>query len=317
MDLVTGVGANGNIWVVDGYGPGGANYVDYLTACGGCPTISVGPATVPFGTVGTAYPSTTFTQTGGIGTITWSETGTLPTGMNFSGGVLSGTPTQPGSFPITVTATDANGCTGSQDYTLTIYPEVIATAATADPVSGMAALTLNFTGSATGGDGVYTYDWDFGDGTVHSPAQNPSHTYYAGGNYTVTFTVTDGLGNVATDAHLVINVTQPAVPLLVNSYDDKGRSQCCVNTITGEYQWYIYKGVGAGNTYTGTLQVLNGRTLFKSFPADPQGILYATFDPLNSRARGYHSLGTVYSALADSNTKNNPACGSGGPYIEN
>jgi len=194
-----------------------------------------------------------------------------------------------------------------------VYPPVVATEATVGPVAGMAPLTVPFTGSATGGNGVYTYDWNFGDGTAHSPAQNPSHTYYAGGSYTVTFTATDGLGSSGTDSHLVINVTQPAVPLLVNAYDDNKRSQFCVNTITGEYQWYIYKGVGAGSTYTGTLQVLNGRTLFKSFPADPQGILYATYDPYNSRARGYHSLGTVYSALADSNTKNNPACGSGGP----
>lgn len=86
----------------------------------GCPTITIGPASLLSGTVGAVYPSTTFTQSGSYGTITWSESGTLPTGMTFSDGTLSGTPAQNGSFPITITATDGNGCTRSQDYTLTI-----------------------------------------------------------------------------------------------------------------------------------------------------------------------------------------------------
>jgi hypothetical protein len=88
-----------------------------------CPTITVDPATIPAGTAGTAY-SQTFTQTGGVAPIAWSLTGTLPTGLNFntSTGVLSGTTVQIGSFPITVTATDTNGCTGSRAYTLVINP---------------------------------------------------------------------------------------------------------------------------------------------------------------------------------------------------
>jgi hypothetical protein len=51
--------------------------------------------------------SFTFTASG-YGTFTWSESGALPTGLAFEGstGTLSGTPTQTGSFPITVTATD-------------------------------------------------------------------------------------------------------------------------------------------------------------------------------------------------------------------
>ena len=40
--------------------------------------------------------------------------------MNFSVDTLSGTPTQTGSFPITVTATDANGCTAARDYLLVV-----------------------------------------------------------------------------------------------------------------------------------------------------------------------------------------------------
>ena len=88
----------------------------------GCQTITVNPTTIPNGTAGSPYTQT-FTQTSGIGTITWSVTGTLPTGHHARTartGVLSGTPTQIGSFPITITATDANGCTGTRAYTLVI-----------------------------------------------------------------------------------------------------------------------------------------------------------------------------------------------------
>ncbi len=86
-----------------------------------CQAVTVHPSTIPAGTAGTAY-SETFTQTGGNGTVTFSLTGTLPTGMSFTAGTatLSGTPTQVGSFTITVTATDENNCSGSRNYTLTI-----------------------------------------------------------------------------------------------------------------------------------------------------------------------------------------------------
>ncbi len=86
----------------------------------GCQTFSVGPAALPQGASGAVYPTTTFTAAGGIGTVAFTKTGTLPAGLDFTAGVLSGTPTQNGSFPITVTATDANGCTASRDYLVVV-----------------------------------------------------------------------------------------------------------------------------------------------------------------------------------------------------
>ncbi len=60
------------------------------------------------GTVGIPY-SHTFPSGGGIGAVTFVIlTGSLPPGitLNSSTGVLSGTPTSPGAFPITVQVTD-------------------------------------------------------------------------------------------------------------------------------------------------------------------------------------------------------------------
>src|SRR5207248_2983818 len=99
--------------------------------------------------------------TGGNGTVTWSETGTLPIGitLNSATGVLSGTPTQVGAYPIVVTATDANGCSGNDsasNYTLTIACNTITITnpATTSVQSGV-ALSAQFT--ATGNVGTLTW----------------------------------------------------------------------------------------------------------------------------------------------------------------
>ena len=49
--------------------------------------------------------------------------GALPTGLTLTpGGLLSGTPTQTGTFNFTVQTTDANGCKGARNYAMTIGP---------------------------------------------------------------------------------------------------------------------------------------------------------------------------------------------------
>jgi len=69
------------------------------------PTVNTTPPLPP----SVVNQSFTYTFTGsGYGAVTLSESGALPTGMAFnnSNATLSGTPTQTGSFPIVVTATD-------------------------------------------------------------------------------------------------------------------------------------------------------------------------------------------------------------------
>jgi PKD repeat protein len=68
--------------------------------------------------------------------------------------------------------------------------------ATATPTSGSAPLTVAFDGrSSSDPDGdLLTYDWDFGDGSAHSSAANPTHTYASAGTYTARLTVDDGTG---------------------------------------------------------------------------------------------------------------------------
>jgi uncharacterized protein YhjY with autotransporter beta-barrel domain len=52
----------------------------------------------------------------------FAATGTLPTGVSFntSTGVLSGTPTQAGTFPLSITATNSSGTSAAQPFTLQV-----------------------------------------------------------------------------------------------------------------------------------------------------------------------------------------------------
>ena len=81
---------------------------------------------------------------------------------------------------------------------------------TASFTSSCADLVCTFTDASSDGDGVIAaHQWGFGDGTG-STAANPSHTYTAGGTYTVSLRVTDDDGAIATASQTV--TVSPAEP---------------------------------------------------------------------------------------------------------
>jgi hypothetical protein len=82
-------------------------------------SITLSPATLTAGTIGSPY-SVTIAASGGTAPYTFATTGTLNPGLSFSAGTISGTPTTAGIANFTVTATDAKGATGSQAYSLTV-----------------------------------------------------------------------------------------------------------------------------------------------------------------------------------------------------
>ena len=101
--------------------------VDVCSQVQVCPAITLSPDTLPTGgPPGQAY-SATISATGGTAPYTFAVTsGTLPDGLTLdsNNGEISGTPTTSGTSDFTVTATDADGCTGSRVYTITINPVV-------------------------------------------------------------------------------------------------------------------------------------------------------------------------------------------------
>ena len=85
------------------------------TGTGTPPTFtSASSATFIVGLAGSFTPAAS-----GSPTPTITESGTLPSGVTFNGGVLSGTPTVAGVFQITFTATNTTGTT-TQSFTLTV-----------------------------------------------------------------------------------------------------------------------------------------------------------------------------------------------------
>lgn len=62
-------------------------------------------------------------------------------------------------------------------------------------------LTVTFTDGSVGAD---TYSWDFGDGNSSTEA-SPTHTYAAGGTYTVSLTVTNAGGSSTDSEELMVS----------------------------------------------------------------------------------------------------------------
>ncbi|GIU25128.1 immune inhibitor A [Shewanella schlegeliana] len=73
----------------------------------------------------------------------------------------------------------------------------------------------SFSADVSGGDGNYTYAWDFGTQDGVSTEAAPSYTYVSGGNYLVSLTVTDASGMSFTNniTVVVVSVAEPEKPV--------------------------------------------------------------------------------------------------------
>jgi hypothetical protein len=127
--------------------------------------IQISPGILPIATMNQGYLQS-FSAIGGSGGYTFSETGSLPNGMTFSNGVLSGTPTVVGTFPITITVTDSSLNTGKQTYNLVVNCAALAVSPSSVPPATAGVLYLQ-TFHVSGGTAPYT--WTLG-GTTNIPS---------------------------------------------------------------------------------------------------------------------------------------------------
>lgn len=198
-----------------GNGPFIANQSFTLTVA--APNLAIAPAAGSFA-AGYATPfSQSFAASGGIGPYSYALGGTLPAGvtLNTSTGTVSGTPTAPGSFAFTVTATDT-GATGAGapftaqgSYTLAVaVPNIAVTPATLPNATAGTAYSATLAGS--GAIAPYSFSLASGAlpaGVTLSATGTLSGTPTASGSFPFIVALRDANGQTGTASlTLIVNV---------------------------------------------------------------------------------------------------------------
>lgn len=132
--------------------------------------------------------------------------------------------TLPGNYPITLIATDVNGCQDveAKPAFITVIPPPVASF-TINPTLSCAVPTNIAT--AWTGSAAFTHSWNAGGGTpATSTATTPTFTYNTNGTYTITHIVTGAQG-CSTTATQTVQVGQAAPTISVAT-----GSQTCTNT---------------------------------------------------------------------------------------
>ncbi len=218
------------------------------------PTIST--ASLPAGTVGTAY-SQTITATSGVPPYTFSvSSGGIPGLTLSSGGVLSGTPTAGGSSSITVKVTDSENNSATQTYT----PSMGVPSITLSPAN-LPAATLHaaYSQAVTAQGGTAPYTYSLASGSL-PPGLNLNNGVISGaptssGSYAFSVVATDssgGTGPYTGTVNYTVNVSAPNIvlspPSLVNEQVGVAASQTL--SASGGSAPYTY-AVSAGTLPSG------------------------------------------------------------------
>ena len=115
----------------------------------------------------------------------------------------------PGTYNVTMYSMSASGCQDSTSQVITIT-ESPAVAFTYTSSCAGQPVTFSPDPSVMNLGDIVLYNWNFGDGSPTSNQMSPTHTYAIYGSYTVTLTVTNISGCVASVSN---NITISALPV--------------------------------------------------------------------------------------------------------
>ena len=193
----------------------------YALVVPSCPAITIDPASLPAGNLGLRYVRT-LNASGGTSPYSFSvTTGQLPNGLTLSSdGILSGTPTNGGTFSFTIGAADASGCSGTRNYSITIPCPAITLSPSTLP-EGSLGLAYMTALHADGGTNPYSFTVIGGTlpaGLALSSSGSLSGTPSASGTYSFTVNATDAANCFGTtDFSMAVNTNggfRPTSPLL-------------------------------------------------------------------------------------------------------
>lgn len=171
-----------------------------------CPPLAIS-GTLPLGEVDVPY-STSMTATGGTAPYTFTAiAGSIPSGLVLdSDGTLSGVPTS-GSSVFTVQATDANGCTGTRQYLITIAvpPPSILVGPSSLPA---AVVETGFSQTLSAAGGVAPYSFSVASGSLPTGLNlaatgQISGTPTTAGEYPVIIAARDGTGQTGSQTYMM------------------------------------------------------------------------------------------------------------------
>lgn len=199
--------------------------------------VSVSSQTICIGNSAVFTPSVTSPGNGGVVTYTWLPSGTTSSTYSVNG-------TTSGTTNYTLIASDGCSVPTSTLFSVFVSPNPIANIV-ADSLVGYAPLQVDFNDLGSGGT---SFNWNFGNGNS-STIQNPTTQVYSiGGNYLVTYTVTNAFGCSAYDT-LNINVIDLAPAITVpNVFTPNGDRTNDLFKVTGvnitSYECVVYNRWG-------------------------------------------------------------------------
>ena len=259
-------------------------YTVTVTDANGCTATQIFTISQPAALVASPISQTNIACNGdATGSATVSVTGGTP-GYTYSWAPSGGTADTANGLSAgtyTVTITDANSCTATQNFTITEPAALIASASAQTNVSCNGGANGSATVSVTGGTPGYTYSWSPSGGTADTA------TGLAAGTYTVT--VTDANSCQTTQS---FTITQPAALVAsasaqINVSCNGGSNGSATVSVTGGTAGYTYSWTPAGGTadtatglsagtYTATITDANGCTATQIFTISEPAVLVAS-----------------------------------------
>jgi PKD repeat protein len=115
-----------------------------------------------------------------------------------------------GTYTVTLVVKDNSNAAGTISNAVTVTaPPPPNQPPTASFSSSCTGFTCSFTDGSTDDGSIAAWSWDFGDNSGTSTDANPSYTYAAAGDFTVSLTVTDNTGKAGTTSQLVTATAPP------------------------------------------------------------------------------------------------------------